>query len=201
MNSKQIESIFTAKVSEYIAKGYTISTTTMSGSQGEVAKVDFRKGNEIIRILLTNETEWDDIGTIRRTSIIVGRNTEPLRKSSQFDTMCSTIWNNRLEVIEQRNFYSVDSSSNYFTEDISEIKAQHDKQLRRYREKDSREQSKKEITSEVAKEIALRFIKRQPKCATKKMKDIKAISRYNASKYDKMHYTVELTNGKSYRIG
>lgn len=196
MNSKQIESIFTAKVSEYITKGYTISTTTMSGSQGEVAKVDFRKGNEIIRILLTNETEWDEIG---RTSIIVGRNTEPLRKSSPFDTMCSTIWNNRLEVIEQRDFYSVDSSSNYFTEDISEIKAQHDKQLRR--EKDAREQSKKEITSETAKEIVLRYIKRQPKCATKKLKDIKAIRRYNASKYDKMHYTIELTNGKSYRIG
>ena len=35
---------FTAKVAEYIAKGYTINTATMSGSQGEVAHVDLARG-------------------------------------------------------------------------------------------------------------------------------------------------------------
>ncbi len=38
---------FTAKVAEYIAKGYTINTATMSGSQGEVAHVDLTDGKQV----------------------------------------------------------------------------------------------------------------------------------------------------------
>ena len=199
MNSKQIESIFTAKVSEYITKGYTISTATMSGSQGEVAKVDFRKGNEIIRILLTNETAWGDHGTFRCASITVGRYTEQIRRSQPFDTMCNTIWNNRLEVIEQRNFYSVDNRSNYFTEDLSEIEAQHAKQMRRYREHDSNRRKAKDVTDEARKEAVLPFIRRQPRCATKKVKDITSIVK-DIDYKGKMYYTVTLNNNKTYRL-
>lgn len=43
---------FTAKVAEYIAKGYTINTATMSGSQGEVAHVDLTDGKQVVRVLL-----------------------------------------------------------------------------------------------------------------------------------------------------
>ena len=42
---------FTAKVAEYIAKGYTINTATMSGSQGEVAHVDLTDGKQVVRVL------------------------------------------------------------------------------------------------------------------------------------------------------
>lgn len=45
---------FTAKVAEYIAKGYTINTATMSGSQGEVAHVDLTDGKQVVRVQKAN---------------------------------------------------------------------------------------------------------------------------------------------------
>lgn len=46
MKHTEIEAIMTAKVNEFITKGYTINATTMSGSQGEIAKIDFRKATK-----------------------------------------------------------------------------------------------------------------------------------------------------------
>ena len=50
MKFADINKRYTEIVNEYIAKGYTINTATMSGSQGEIAKIDFTDGTEIIRI-------------------------------------------------------------------------------------------------------------------------------------------------------
>ena len=122
--SYEIEAIFTEKVQEYITKGYILSTTTMSGHQGEVAKVDVKKGNEIIRILLTSKTAWSDDGTIQQTKLTVGRAQKQARKHSPFDTMATTIWNNELDIIEEMVWYSVDSSADCFSEDKAEILAQ-----------------------------------------------------------------------------
>ena len=52
MNQNDINRMFTEKVTELIAQGYQINPATMSGSQGEYAHVDLRKGTEIIRVLL-----------------------------------------------------------------------------------------------------------------------------------------------------
>ena len=54
MNQNDINRMFTEKVTELIAQGYQINPATMSGSQGEYAHVDLRKGTEIIRVLLGN---------------------------------------------------------------------------------------------------------------------------------------------------
>ena len=181
MKAVDIEAIFTAKVEEYIAKGYTLNTTTMSGHQGEVAKVDVRKGNEIIRILITSESEWGVEGTIQATKLTVGRAQKQIRKSRPFDTMCTTIWNNELDIIEERVWYSVDSNADCFSEDKAEILAQHDKQMKRYRIHSEIEPYGRiwNIESEAAKKIALRFVRRQPKSKSVKIEDIKSIRRYN----------------------
>ena len=55
---------FTAKVAEYIAKGYTINTATMSGSQGEVAHVDLTDGRQVVRVLLDSFTEYDSFNSL-----------------------------------------------------------------------------------------------------------------------------------------
>ena len=44
MNQNDINRTFTEKVTELIAQGYQINPATMSGSQGEHAHVDLRKG-------------------------------------------------------------------------------------------------------------------------------------------------------------
>lgn len=89
---------FTAKVAEYIAKGYTINTATMSGSQGEVAHVDLTDGKQVVRVLLDSFTEYDSFNSLSGLEIVVGT---PADKVVPYDTArYNTIWNNRLEVIE-----------------------------------------------------------------------------------------------------
>lgn len=102
MKFAEINAIFTQKVAEYIAKGYVINSNTMSGHQGEIAKIDLRKSDEIIRVLLDTER-----GEFFREAvvIIVGKNTdERIAKCSDRITY-DTIWNNRLEIIEKRTFW------------------------------------------------------------------------------------------------
>lgn len=201
MKHTDIEAIMSAKVAEYIEKGYILSTTTMSGHQGEVAKVDVKKGNEIIRILLTSESSWDDEGIIQKTTLVVGRAQDKVRSSRPFDTMATTIWNNRLDIIEETVWYSMDSSADYFSEDKAEILAQHEKHMERYRIRTALDGMKvAKLTSEAAMQIALRFIHRQPKCSRIKMIDIASIRRFSSSEYDKMHYVVKMVNGKSFKI-
>lgn len=74
---------FTAKVAEYIAKGYTINTATMSGSQGEVAHVDLTDGNQVVRVLLDSFTEYDSFNSLSGLEIVVGA---PADKVVPYDT-------------------------------------------------------------------------------------------------------------------
>lgn len=202
MKHTEIEAIMSAKVAEYITKGYILNTTTMSGHQGEVAKVDVKKGDEIIRILLTSESSWDDEGTVQKTTLTVGRAQEKVRSSRPFDTMCTTIWNHELDVIEERVWYSVDSSADYFSEDKAEIIAQHKKQLKRWRIREAYREARigKEITSDKAKQIVLSFVRNQKGFKKASTADIKSIKRFARSEYDKMHYTITMTNGKSFKV-
>lgn len=45
---------FNSQVKDFLAQGYKISTKTMSGTQGEVGKIDFISpdGNEIVRLVI-----------------------------------------------------------------------------------------------------------------------------------------------------
>ena len=98
MKFRQIEAIYTEKVAEYIAKGYTVNASTMSGHQGEIAKIDLRKGDEIIRVMLDTERCSFHSAVV----IIVGRNTDDrIAKSTELHSY-DTIWNNLLEIIEKR---------------------------------------------------------------------------------------------------
>ena len=71
MKYAEINKIFTNKVNEYLANGYTINSATMSGSQGEVAKIDLTNGNEIIRIMI--DECWENHHAYNGYEIIVGR--------------------------------------------------------------------------------------------------------------------------------
>lgn len=103
MKFAEINAIYTRKVAEYIANGYTINTNTMAGHQGEIAKIDVRKGTEVIRILMDSERKSFNHAIV----IIVGRCTEESigEITNQRDL---TIWNNRLDVIEKRTFWQME---------------------------------------------------------------------------------------------
>ncbi len=101
MKRTELDTIFTAKVNEYLANGYMINTNTMGGSQGEIAHIDLRKGDEILRIVM--ERKYDCL-TGDKIHIKVGRNTNRVRLDRE---SCETIWNQDLEIIEDLVFAKI----------------------------------------------------------------------------------------------
>lgn len=89
---------FTAAANSYMAQGYYINAGTMGGSQGEVAHIDLTNGTEIIRVLLTTFNNY--LGT-EGVELIVGRVKDDI-KPNQEDRW-NTVWNERLEVISNKN--------------------------------------------------------------------------------------------------
>ena len=171
---KEIEAIFTQKVMEFIQKGYTFNCNTMSGSQGEIGKVDLSKGNEIIRVLMGTgcSSEADTI------YIIVGRSPEKVCKN-RYDT----IWNNKLEIIEKTMFFKV--SENFFVETEEEYRIINDIQIKRHRRRAKRTYS---VLKEDAKKIVLPFVKRQSGFKSCKLKDIDRVEKF--TKYNRTRYEV-----------
>lgn len=113
MKKTELNNIFTAKVNEYLAKGYTFNTESMAGHQGEIAKVDLTDGEEVIRILLDkryhhsfNEPYW----LTDCFAVTVGKAPEAVPHQDW-----PTIWNEKLEVIDRVEFYA---ASHYKTEKL-----------------------------------------------------------------------------------
>lgn len=179
MKKHEIEAIFTAKVQEYILKGWRINTTTMSGHQGEIAKIDLTDGNDIIRILLESKSEWSREYHNETEAVIltVGRSIEQFQQrphSNPFDTMFPTLWNNKLEILEQRTFYQINRDDDFFTEDEDEYRAMQEVQMERMMNRTDRRWSPKTTElGEAAKQIAIRFIKRKLGKSRVSSKDIK----------------------------
>lgn len=94
---KDIEQLLTQKAAQYIANGYIVNATTMAGHQGEVCKLDLRKGDEVVRILI------DRTNNGRQTIyyLLVGKNTDPL-----YGGVDDIIWNKNLQEIERYDFMS-----------------------------------------------------------------------------------------------
>lgn len=150
MFKRDVENAFTAKVAKYLADGYVLNLTTMNGSQGECGKVDLRKENEVIRILLDREYEGD----FEIYYLLVGRNTNRIRGSRM-----DTIWNNDLEQIERTDFYVVGRrrcGEYYGTKEQAE--AAQKKRIARYCRKLTHVETE---LSNAYKEIAYRILKKR----------------------------------------
>lgn len=191
MFKKDIDKKYTEKIMEYLNKGYTIHTNTMNGSQGELAKVDLTNGKEVIRIYMDRTY----IGFSDKVIVIlVGRNTCKL-----YDSESDIIWNSKLEIIEKMEFVKI--GENYYIpkEDFAEIHKKRRKRINKY--------SDDYITyifHDEAKKIILPFVKRQPKCKSARLSDIKEVkktvskNRYT-NKYETKYYVT--VKNKTYRIG
>ena len=191
MKSYEIESIYTAKVAEYLGKGYTINPGTMAGHQGEISKIDLKKGDEIIRILLENTHCWDrdDEVEVEGVYLKVGRSTEKINPTRPFDTW-QTIWNENLEILEQRTFYQIRSEADFFTEDFEEYKAMKTRQHEHWKNSQPTNGiSESNLTSPKAVEIAIRYLKRRTG-KSRILRDGIEINK-RVSRNGKSQYTVE----------
>lgn len=167
MKRQNISKLFTEIVIEYIGKGYIFNTTTMSGSQGEDAKVDLTNGEEVIRVFLDRFSEPRHDGLVIR----VGRAPADTEPNIEW---CSNIWNNKLEVISEERFYELGSGyhERKFYGIREESEAAHELRFQRWVQRSS------DTTiplPEEAKKVALRWVKKQPKYKSVKLSDIEEV--------------------------
>lgn len=189
MKYADINRRYTEIVAEYIGKGYTINTATMSGSQGETAKIDLTNGTEIIRIMVDTFSDWTN--SLEGVEIIVGKVTEEdVRPHSNSDW--ATIWNNRLEILSAERFYKIGEDRRHGTFYGSEAEAKAVVTIRRSRYFLHESTRKTENITGKAMEIAKRIIRREFGVKRICEADIK-VSKYNGT------YTIGY-KGKTYRL-
>jgi len=168
MKSAEINAIYSAKVAEFLTAGYQINTTSMDGSQGEIAKIDFRKGTEVIRIMLTKETIWgENFHTADAVVLTIGRCTDERVINAKGFNRDTIIWNNRLEVIEKRIFFRIGANrdSDWYLEGEEAEAAQDTRRDRRHiqyemeRNEEARTRTQ-DVTSDEIKKILIPAVRR-----------------------------------------
>lgn len=177
---KDIRKQYTAKVSEYLAKGYEICYETMNGTQGELAKVDFINENEIIRVRMNT------LYIPRKIVITVAKYEMPER----LDRYNTILWQDKGETIEEINFYQVDKDEKYFTTSLEEIDEIKNKKYARYEMRYSRD--RKEIAFNP--EIIVRIARNHAGFKRTKAEDICKVTK------DTSVYRIVLNNGKILEI-
>ena len=167
MTYQNINRRFSEIVSDYLQKGYYFNTSTMEGSQGEVASVDLTDGKEIIRILSKNFHEYSDgryyLDGIR---ILTGRAPGSITPNS---SRGGTIWNNDLEILREEKFYRISRSNGGFYGTMEEAVAAYDLHFTRCCQKYVDE---KILLPDAARQIALRWVRKQPMLKSARLRDI-----------------------------
>ena len=208
MKFAEINAKFTATVAEWMAKGYSINTTTMAGSQGELGKIDLTDGKEIIRVLL------DEFGSpcvkidnryyhLEGAKLIVGRVKDNIQPN--VPSTYNTVWNNRLDVISCEEFYEIGRAKRngqkwYGTKD--QAIAQQDIEWNRYLARHTEDHIE---LPEAAKEIVLPFVRRQPKCKSIRLSEISKVTKVLGYHTENNHfkeyarYTIG-ARGQSFRL-
>lgn len=158
MFRNEIDCKFTAKVAEYISNGYRIHTSSMAGTQGEIARVDLTNETEIVRILLYIEHK---AFTGTEMILSIGRVKEEFKLNTD-----RVIWNGRLEIIEEEKWIRINEKYFVTPDEYIEIRR------KKHERFENRRTSDKRAFGEEANKIALQFVKRQPKCKSVKLSEI-----------------------------
>lgn len=189
MKYADINRRYTEIVAEYIGKGYTINTASMSGSQGETAKIDLTNGTEIIRVIIDTFSDWTN--NLEGVEILVGKVTdEDVRPHSS--SGWNTIWNNRLDVLSTERFYKIGEDRRHGTFYGSEAEAKAVVAIRRSRYFLRESARKTENITDKAMEIAKKVIRRE--FGVKRICEANiTVCRYNGA------YTIGYKN-KTYRL-
>lgn len=201
MLRKEIEKIYSDIIADYFNKGYYINMNTMNGSQlNEIAKIDLTNGKEVLRVMLCgsntdrdNEYNYD----LHYISIVIGRNTDKLCGNRS-----DIIWNNYLEILSEQRFYEIGirGDRKFFgtKEEAIAAKKKHYDRIKG----DIDYWGRNWVTlSDKAKVIVLPFVKRQYKCKSVTLKDIKEVKKYinKNGKAEYVEYYV-FAKGNSYKM-
>ena len=135
MKYTDINAIYTAKVTEFLSNGYTINTSTMSGSQGEIAHIDLRKGSDVIRVILEEDHDHE-VFNGKHIVLTVGRCTAERVIANEEPDMATTIWNQHLEIIEVRKFWKFEKRNSMYYIEGDDGKKAKELTLKRWKARD-----------------------------------------------------------------
>lgn len=108
-SKNDIQDFYTKVLNSYLTEGYTVNITSMSGSQGEDAKIDLVKGDYVVRILADSEYVIG-FGDIYKILVLSYKNTGS-----------DLYWNNRGNILEECYFIRTKDRRNYRIADEDEV--------------------------------------------------------------------------------
>lgn len=194
MKRVEIDKIFSRMLADYLANGYMVNTNTMGGHQGEVAKVDLRKGDEIIRMSLDKGYDWRE-----HTDwyvLTVGRATECVRNGDG-----AIIWTNKCDEIERHVIYKIGedwySGNEDYTKDC--LRKRHARWENTWNVVDPLTVSHRDLP-ESCNKVALGILRKMDKCHSVKLCDIKKVRKIVSKGDGSVRFVVDVRN-KTVKIG
>ncbi len=177
MKLDEIKRIFTGNVCRLLQDGWIFHIESMMGTQGEIAKTDLQKGDDVIRVLLRAgmDSIWDHFVEI--VNIRFAGNAGK-----------STIWNRSGEILELHKFYR--ATDDWYTDSSEEFESI--KQKRNERRDESKTFDKK--LGERCNSIAWRWVKKNVKKSAR-LSDIVGVYRKTQ---DCNGFLVETKKGNSF---
>ena len=184
MKFKDINAIFSEEVKKYLNEGYILNAGSMGGHQGEIAKVDLRDENEIIRVRLdsvrhSDRAFWDHSGV----ALIVSRKTIECYKSG-------TLWSGEMEIVKQRTFWQMQNRNfhniDWYIEGNDGIEAMHKNEKRaeiEYSGYVSRRAYDKSLYN-----IGLKLLRKIPGNKSKRLSDITSFYRVRMGGHKAEYY-------------
>ncbi len=131
MKFVDINKRYTDLIANYITAGYHFNTVTMSGSQGEIARVDLTDGTEIITIYIDSFSDWasgNDLKGIQICIACVGQQDELVPDCHE---RFRTLWLSHVKVEFCERYYQVGRDANWYVTE-KEAEAAAAKQYERY---------------------------------------------------------------------
>ena len=166
MKKSEIMKIFTAKVAELMAQGLWINGETMSGTQGEICKVDLTDGQRLVRVLLANDrTDFHD------TIVLLVDTARDDRWKKH-----TTVWNDSLPEDERMVFYKI--RRDWYVDSFQEAERISELHMARVKSRENAGADWRGAThyqfpdGAAARRIVLPALRRNPGCKSKRASDI-----------------------------
>lgn len=202
-----VEKRYSDIIANYFAEGWVVNAQTMDGSQGEKAKIHLRsKDNNIIRnIHLERETEY--AGKSYDKLVIYVEDYENNRDdyeqiySNNLISGWTTIWNGNGKLVLKEEYFLIKSawsySSNKETKLTDKDGFEYVSKIREKRASIKNAGCCENLLPVETFSIVLPFLRRQPRCKTKKLSDILSVRK---STYYGVSYLISTKNHNCYKL-
>lgn len=182
MKKQDVIDNFSKMVGSLLEKGYTFNSQMMSGSQGEVIKVGLQKGNDGVALSIFRKDieRKDDPFWYFCDSLVLYAETFNV---SDWEAEESTYWYGKersYKNISEIVFYSIFTKrhrgeDDWFTLNERDAAKAMDKWIDRYNTRRSMQTERKEFTSQEAKELAVKILRKVPGYKRAKTEDVDLI--------------------------